>query len=318
MKRLLTTLLLLAVFTATADEQSITLKRDFGTLYGTLLTPEKGAETVALIIAGSGPTDRNGNAPQGLSTNCYLYLAQALEKAGIASLRYDKRAIAASSCDDPSEIAKLTLDHYIGDAVALVDYLSSQGFRKVVIIGHSEGALIALCAAQQTQSATAVVSVAGPGYPLDQILQQQLAAQLIPANIDLIMEANGMIAQLKRGEKAETANCHPGLRPLFNDAVQPFLISMFRYDPREQIAKLSIPVLIVNGDNDLQIPVANADELAKAQPKAKKIILAGMTHTLKKSDKRTLPEQAMTVYADSTLPLDTDFAEAVTGFINDL
>ena len=85
MKRLLAALLLLAAANAAAGEKSVSLERDFGTLYGTLLTPGEGAETVAVIIAGSGPTPRNGN------TNNYLYLAQELEKAGIATLRYDKR-----------------------------------------------------------------------------------------------------------------------------------------------------------------------------------------------------------------------------------
>ena len=78
---------------------------------------------------------------------------------------------------------------FIGDAAAWADYLADEGFRRVVLVGHSEGALIALCAAQQTPKVAAVVSLAGAGYPLDEILQLQLAAQLLPDNMDLLLQA---------------------------------------------------------------------------------------------------------------------------------
>ena len=168
MKHLLTAILLLAFAHTAAGERNVSLERDFGTLYGTLLTPDAGTETVAVIIAGSGPTPRNGNV------NSYLYLAQALEKAGIASLRYDKRGIGASRFTEPEKMADAVLGDFIGDAAAWADYLAGEGFRRVVLIGHSEGALIAFCAAQQTPKVAAVVSLAGAGYPLDEILQLQL------------------------------------------------------------------------------------------------------------------------------------------------
>ena len=165
MKHLLTAILLLAFAHTAAGERNVSLERDFGTLYGTLLTPDAGTETVAVIIAGSGPTPRNGNV------NSYLYLAQALEKAGIASLRYDKRGIGASRFTEPEKMADAVLGDFIGDAAAWADYLAGEGFRRVILIGHSEGALIAFCAAQQCPEVDAVISLAGAGYPLDEILQ---------------------------------------------------------------------------------------------------------------------------------------------------
>ena len=108
MKHLLTAILLLAFAHTAAGERNVSLERDFGTLYGTLLTPDAGAETVAVIIAGSGPIPRNG------SVNNYLYLAQALEKAGIASLRYDKRGIGASRFTEPEKMADAVLGDFIG------------------------------------------------------------------------------------------------------------------------------------------------------------------------------------------------------------
>lgn len=318
MKRLLSALLLLVAANASAAEKSVSIQRDFGTLYGTLLTPAEGAETVAIIIAGSGPTDRNGNSTMGPATNMYLYLAQELEKAGIASLRYDKRAIGSSRFDDPGKIPDAVLEDFIGDAAAWAEYLAGEGFRRIVLIGHSEGALIALCAAQQTDKATAVISIAGAGYPIDQILQLQLAGQLAPAQMELLLEANQIIATLKRGEQVNMDYHSPHLRALFNPGVQPFLISWFRYDPRSEIRKLTIPVLIVNGDNDVQVPADNAEQLAKAQPRAKKAIIGGMTHVLKKCEDRTLTGQAQSVYKDTAQELDPDLVSVVTEFIGTL
>lgn len=312
MKRLIIALLLLAATRAAAGEKNLSLERDFGTLHGTLLTPEAGAETVAILIAGSGPTDRNGNNPLGIKTNSYLYLAQALEKAGIASLRYDKRAIGMSTFDDPAKLTEAVLEDFIGDAVAWADYLAAEGFRRVVLIGHSEGSLIALCAAQQTPKVDAVVSISGAGYPLDEILQLQLAAQLLPDNMDLLMQANAITAALKRGERVES--CPPQLASLFDPSVQAFWISSLRYDPRQEIRKVQVPVLIVGGDNDIQVPTDNARALAEAQPRARLVIIHGMTHPLKKCAGRKRVDQ-MGAYNDSTLPIDPDLAAAVTGFI---
>ena len=139
MKHLLTAILLLAFAHTAAGERNVSLERDFGTLYGTLLTPDAGAETVAVIIAGSGPIPRNG------SVNNYLYLAQALEKAGIASLRYDKRGIGASRFTEPEKMADAVLGDFIGDAAAWADYLAGEGFRRVVPVSYTHLTLPTIC-----------------------------------------------------------------------------------------------------------------------------------------------------------------------------
>ena len=287
MKHLLTAILLLAFAHTAAGERNVSLERDFGTLYGTLLTPDAGAETVAVIIAGSGPIPRNG------SVNNYLYLAQALEKAGIASLRYDKRGIGASRFTEPEKMADAVLGDFIGDAAAWA----------------------AFCAAQQTPKVAAVVSLAGAGYPLDEILQLQLASQLLPDNMNLLLQANAITAALKRGERVES--CPPQLEALFHPSVQTFWISSLRYDPREEIRKVRVPILVVGGDNDLQVPPDNAEALAKAQPRARKAIIAGMTHPLKKCTGRMRIDQTG-AYGDSTLPIDPDLVAVVTQFIRGL
>lgn len=309
MKHLLTAILLLVFAHTAAGERNVSLERDFGTLYGTLLTPDAGTETVAVIIAGSGPTPRNGNV------NSYLYLAQALEKAGIASLRYDKRGIGASRFTEPEKMADAVLGDFIGDAAAWADDLADEGFRRVILIGHSEGALIAFCAAQQCPEVDAVISLAGAGYPLDEILQLQLAAQLAPTHMELLMQARAITAALKRGERVES--CPPELAPLFAPSIQTFWISSLSYDPREEIRKVKVPVLIVNGDIDFQVTPDNADALAKAQPRSRKTIIEGMTHTLKKASGPSRTEQ-IAAYTDDTLPVTPELVAAVTGFIEGL
>lgn len=297
-------------------EKEIIVGRDFGDLYGTLLTPLADAETVVLIIAGSGPTDRNGNNPMGVGGNSYRMLAEALAEAGIASLRYDKRAIGRSVLDDPTRLPDLTFDDYIADAAALADYLAGEGFRRVVLAGHSEGALIALRTAQQSKAVAAVVSLCGAGYPLDQILRLQLAGQLAPAHLELLIEAEGILAALKRGERVDMTYRSRELYQLFNPGLQAFWISSMRYDPRQEIRRIGVPVLIVGGDNDLQISADNAEALARARPDAEKVIIPGMTHPLKHSDDRTLAGQGKTVYTDPSLPLDPALAEAIVNFLS--
>ncbi len=303
MKRLFALLLLLAPLAATAGERPVKLARDFGALYGTLRTPDEGASTVVLLVAGSGPTDRDGNNPLGVGAGTYRLLAEALDRAGIASLRYDKRAIGSSRLDDPSTRADLTFDMYVDDAAALADYLAGEGFRRVVVAGHSEGALIALCAAQRTEAIAAVVSLAGPAYTVDEVLRVQLARQLAPA---------------KRGERVDMTYRAPELQGLFDASVQRFLITHMRHDPQREIRAVACPVLVVGGDNDLQVPADHAEALAAAQPRARKVVVAGMTHTLKHSDDRTLAGQIRTVYADASLPLAEGLVEPIVAFIGGL
>lgn len=318
MRRLVALLLLAAPLAATAAERPVQLARDFGTLYGTLRTPDDGASTVVLLVAGSGPTDRDGNNPLGVGAGTYKLLAEALDEAGIASLRYDKRAIGSSRLDDASTLADLTFDMYVDDAAALADYLAGEGVGRVVVAGHSEGALIALCAAQRTGSIAAVVSLAGTAYPIDEVLRIQLARQLAPARMDLLVEAEEILARLRQGERVDMTYRARELQPLFNASVQRFLITQMRHDPQREIRAVACPVLVVGGDNDLQVPADHAEALATAQPRARKVVVAGMTHTLKHSDDRTLAGQIRTVYADASLPLAEGLVEPIVAFIGGL
>lgn len=303
--------------TSAFEKRPVALERDFGTLYGTLTVPARGAETAVLLIAGSGPTDRDGNN-RGLRCDCYRLLAEELTAAGYAVLRYDKRAIGSSVLDDPTLVAELTLDQYIDDAAALADYLAGEGFRRVVLAGHSEGALIASVAAQRSPAVAGIISLCGAGYPIDEVLRLQLAGQLVPAHMELFVEAEQIIAALKRGERVDMTYHTQGLQALFNSGVQPFIISQMRYDPRQELRKAKVPVLIVGGGNDLQVPADNAEALAAARRDARKCIIPGMAHTLKACAETTLEGQLHTAYGDPTLPLAPELVPTLTEFLGGL
>lgn len=300
------------------EERPVALERDFGRLYGTLTVPARGAETAVLLIAGSGPTDRDGNNRLGIRSDCYRLLAEELTAAGYAVLRYDKRAIGSSVLDDPTQLPELTLDQYIDDAAALADYLAGEGFRRVVLAGHSEGALIASVAAQRSPAVAGIISLCGAGYPLDEVLRLQMAGQLVPAHMELFVEVEQIIASLKRGERVDMTYHTQGLQALFSPSVQPFIISQMRYDPRQELRKAQVPVLIVGGGNDLQVPADNAEALAAARRDARKCIIPGMAHTLKTCAETTLEGQLRTAYGDPTLPLAPELVPTITEFLGSL
>lgn len=319
LKILLASLLLFSLLTVQAKEEEVAIPQSWGKLCGTLTTPDGGSDAAVLIIAGSGPTDRNCNSGSGLTTNAYLMLAQALEKNGIASLRYDKQGVGGSRYADPERYKQedqQRFDDYITDAETLIAYLKQAGFKKIILAGHSEGSLIALAAAEKSADVTAVVSLAGAGYPIDEILSTQLNAQLMAYDPGMILKVQSILSQFKQGKTVD--DIPQVLQTLFRPSGQPYLISWIKYDPRELIRRLQQPVLIINGDNDIQIAVSNADALAKAQPKARKAIIPGMTHLLKLSDQTDLKQQQVTIYMDASAPISEELVSLMTEFIRGL
>jgi uncharacterized protein len=290
-------------------EQDLTLARGEQRLHGSLLRPALAHKPlVALIIAGSGPTDRNGNSAALPGRNDSLaLLAQGLAQAGVASLRYDKRGIGASAAAMTAE-ADLRFEHYADDAAAWVERLAADPrFSGVVIIGHSEGASLGLLAAQRSQ-ARAYVSLAGPGRPAAEVLSSQLQGKLPQA----LVERNGQILQaLQRGETV--ADIPPALAALYRPSVQPYLISWFRVDPAREIARLSMPVAVIQGTTDIQVSVDDARRLAGARPGSQLHLIAGMNHVLKAVPAE--PAQQMASYSDPSQPLAPGLIEALTGFL---
>ncbi|HZX29394.1 MAG TPA: alpha/beta fold hydrolase [Telluria sp.] len=311
MKALMFSLLLLAAgVQAAPTETPVTLDTGSGVLHGTLAMPAAANAPVpaVLLVAGSGPTDRDGNTAALPGHNDSLkLLANALAGAGFATVRYDKRGIAASRIAMASE-ADLRFDHYVDDAARWLRQMKADPrFSGVAVLGHSEGSLIAMLAARKVPVA-AVVSVAGPARGAAQILRAQLQDKLPPP---LLADSERVIAALERGETVNDAP--PALAALFRPSVQPYLMSWFRYVPAQEVARLSMPVLIIQGSTDLQVPTLEADALGRANPRAQVAVVPGMNHVLKEAA-GGLAEQ-MPTYSDPSLPLAPGFVERLTAFL---
>ena len=278
-----------------------------GTLHGSLTLPETGHPVpVVLMIAGSGPTDRDGNNPEGGHNDCLKLLALDLAERGIASLRYDKRGVAASRAVAPDE-EQLSVEAYVADAVAWGQQLKADPrFSRLILLGHSEGALIATLAATDS-GADALVSLAGIGHPLGTVLREQLRGRLPPP---LAAETEATLEELERGHRV--AQVSPKLQVLLRPSVQPYLISLLRQRPAEAFARVPIPALIVQGTRDFQVDVEEAQTLQQAKPEAQLLLVDGMNHML-----RIVPAaaQPLATYNDPRLPLATELVEGLTRFI---
>lgn len=291
---------------ATPIEEIVSIETGTGKLEGTLLTSSlKSNRTVALIIAGSGPTDRNGNNPA-MINNSLKMLAGELSKIGISSLRYDKRGVGKSKSSGLKE-SDLRFENYIQDANSWIEYLTNQsGFDNLVIIGHSEGSLIGMVASQQ-KNVEKFVSIAGPGRPIDQAIRDQLKAQ--PSIV--LEKSSPILDKLLQGETVE--NVPEYLYSLFRPSVQPYMISWFKYDPQNEISKLNIPILIVQGSTDTQVGVGDADNLASANKKADKVIISNMNHIFKEASlDRQLNFQT---YNQPDLPIMQELTQAIGKFV---
>jgi pimeloyl-ACP methyl ester carboxylesterase len=257
-------------------EREVELPTAWGKLAGTLLLPEgEGPWPGALLIAGSGPTDRDGNTPLlPAPLDNLKRLAQSLAVRGVASLRYDKRGIGGSTYPGLGEEA-LRFEHLVDDAVALAERLAAEErVTRVSLVGHSEGALIAALAAEDAQ-AQGVVSIAGAGSRASNLMRKQILGHL-PEDI-----AQPALAALDALEAQQPVQDVPdALILLFRPTVQPYLMSWFRYDPSQVLAELSLPVLLVHGAADVQVDVEHARLLHGARPDARLKVVDGMDHLL--------------------------------------
>ncbi|WP_247843003.1 alpha/beta fold hydrolase [Pseudomonas sp. MWU12-3103b] len=296
---------------ATVLQRPISLDTGSGELFGSLLLPKSDNPVpVVLILAGSGPTDRDGNNPDGGRNDSLKRLAWVLAKHNIASVRYDKRGVAASRPATPDE-RNLSVEGYVDDAVAWSQKLKSDPrFGPLILLGHSEGALIATLAAPRADAA-ALISLSGSARPVDQVIREQLARSLPPP---LMLRSNQILDSLKAGHT--DADVPAPLQPIFRPSVQPYLISLFRQDPAKAFAQLKMPTLIVQGSNDMQVGVGDAQALKAAKPDAELVVIEGMNHVM-----RIVPadvKRQLASYKDPNLPLAAELGGKLIEFIDGL
>jgi alpha-beta hydrolase superfamily lysophospholipase len=203
-------------------------------------------------------------------------LAEALAAEGIASVRYDKRGIAASVIKDLKEV-DMRFEDLVVDAAAWITQLRNDArFASVTVVGHSEGSLVGMLAAR-TARADAFISLAGIARRASDVIRDQLKAQ--PLSAELASTSETILQALEAGQTTPTVP--PVLAALYRPSVQPYLISLFAYKPSLEIAALRVPTLLVQGTTDIQVPVAEADALKAARPEATLRVIEGMNHVLK-------------------------------------
>ncbi len=273
---------------------------------GTLLMPKRVKQApLVIIVSGSGPTDRDGNQVI-MKNNSLKYLAEALRKSKIASFRFDKRGVGKSIKGVLKE-SDLRFEHYIRDVQALIRFFKTQKqFSSVSVIGHSEGSLIGMIASEK-EKADAFISISGVGQTADKILLEQMGNPQIKEKITPILDS------LKNGFMVENIG---NMKQLFRKSVQPYLISWFKYHPQEEIVKLRIPTLIIQGDKDIQVKVSEAELLQQSKPDAKLVVVSGMNHVLKIVED-DITENLKTYY-NTNIPVSKKLTESCVEFIKQI
>ena len=292
--------------TAAFTKENITVN---SLLNGSLYTPSQQSKKLNLVIliAGSGPTDRDGNQ-MGLVNNSLKLLAEALANNGIAVYSYDKRIFAQMASGKLDE-ASLSFDNFIDDAKAVIQHFKNQKkYNSITVAGHSEGALIGMVAANG--NADAYISIAGAGRPIDEVLLEQIEKQA-PF---LKEEVEKNLATLKSGNTFELKN--QMLASLFRASVQPYMISWIKYNPQTEIKKLQIPTLLINGDKDIQVSVQDAQLLQQAKLNAQLHIIQNMNHVFKEIKGDDAENKA--AYTNPDLPISIELSSIITTFIRSL
>jgi hypothetical protein len=286
-------------------------------LAGTLTVPAKARSPVpvVLIVAGSGPTDRNGNSTGPLraqnNSNLYAQLAWQLADSGIASLRYDKRVLGDNL--RKLDLASLSIDDFVADVIAGARALAAdRRFSKVILLGHSEGAGLVLQAVNRGAPAAGIVMMSGAGRPIMTVMREQLAKQLPP---DELVKWDSASARYLRGEP--TGDVLPGLLSLLQPVNRRFMQTWSRYDPAAEIAKVKVPVLIVQGARDIQVSEGDARALKAAQPAATLVIIPSANHVYRATDTDDRMTQ-LKLYTDPTIPLVPELAPTIVSWIGKL
>lgn len=279
-----------------------------GALAGAYVNAGENAPVV-IMVPGSGPTDRDSNNGA-LVSNALKFLAEGLAQNNISSIRVDKRGLFSSvEAGDPNAVTvNLYGEDYRGWVKTAIE---ATGQDCAFLLGHSEGGLMVSAAALGQTNVCGVITVASPGSRASDVLRTQLKAN--PANFPILKQAEKAIAALEAGERVDISKMNKALRPLFNPQVQDFLISVFAVDPAQVLAAVDAPKLVIQGEHDLQVSIADGRRLSEASG-AQLVMIPKMNHVLKTAPKRRLAN--FKAYNSPDVPIDARVTEAVTVFVN--
>lgn len=290
--------------TTVYTDESIEFNIDSNKIYGQYIKAANSTKIV-LIIAGSGPTNADGNSPF-FRSYTYKYLAEELARNGISSVRYDKRGIGRSAKAGPKE-SDLRFGMYVDDANSIVNAISKMNYKEIIILGHSEGSLIGMIVAAKNKNVTKYISVAGPGSSADILLKEQFKSQ--PEEVS--SRAIAMIDSMKAG--IPIPSIPPFLKSVFRKSIQGYMNSWFKYDPQMEIKQVNVPILIIQGTRDIQVQVIDGQNLYLANPKSTLRIIDNMNHVLRFVETEDRNDNIKS-YNNPRLPLSDDFLKVVVEF----
>lgn len=303
----LAALLLALLLTPAADAAATETNVNANGFPATLALPDGVRKPPAvLFIAGSGPTDRNGNNPLGVTANYLGKLAKALEAQNIASLRYDKRGLKGAPGVAREE--DVTIATFMDDAAAVFDWLRQRNdLGPILVVGHSEGGLVALGLAERRPDVAGLVLLSSLGRPPADTLRDQLQAAEEPIR----GKALAILAELEAGKSV--AEVPPELMGLFRPSVQPFVRALLATRPAEMLAKLPQPALVVGGGSDFQVRRPDFDALATARPDVESRWFERMNHVL--TDSVSIRFLNVMTYVSPDLPLTPGLADTIGAFV---
>lgn len=304
------TTLALSLAASAMHPVDVTIPGPEGDLAGTFIHANDDGPVI-LLVPGSGPTDRNGDNPMGVKGSVYRQLADALAAEGINTLLIDKRGMFGSDKAVANANA-VTFADYVDDVRGWMGLLEERGASCVWLAGHSEGSTVVQLAAQDPAGICGLILVSGAGRPILDVMRDQFARQLPPAMLE---QVDAAFAEMKAGRLADAAGLPAPLRPLFGEDLQRFMISGYTLDPATLLAGIDLPVLIVQGEEDIQVGVSEAEALHAAAPGSTLVLLDKVNHALKPVEPGDMAANIAT-YGDTDLAIDPRVASAIAGFVN--
>jgi hypothetical protein len=291
-----------------AHSESRTVMGALGSLGGTLEVPAGcGPFPVVLLVSGSGTTDRDGNNFD--RPDNYRLVALGLRDQGIASLRYDDPGIGESLSAAPDRLEDYRYEHDVEPAARWAEtLLADDAFGAVVVAGHSQGALTATLVAER-EPIDGLVTLAGTSLPAGALLIQQLRDSATPEELEALEAA---VAELNAG-RLVTTPLPPRVANVLARPLQPYLISWFAFDPVDELARTTVPLLVVHGRNDWLVSPVQARELAAARPGVRATYIDRMAHSLKEAGLDAASQRA--AKTDPEVPLAPGLIDTLTAFV---
>ncbi|MFI6577482.1 alpha/beta hydrolase family protein [Nocardiopsis sp. NPDC050513] len=308
------------------SERDLSFTVDGTRVFGTFTAPTDtaGAVPAALIVSGSGPTDRDGNAQTRPDADTNLNLARVLADAGVASLRYDKLGSGETGLGDLDPEAPIDPEVHDRQLVAAYEQLTAQPGvdpDRTVVVGHSEGALFALRAHDLLDTSPALVLAAPPGTRYLDLIDRQLTERIRVGeaqgrigetdSVTVLSDARAGRAAL-RGGRDLPDDLSPLLETVYSEQNAAFLGWIDAFDPVDLAEDVpeDTSVLVLWGEEDAQIPRSDIDRLMTGFADAERVDIPDADHVFREF--RDRPGAAV---LDADRPFAPEVAPALEDFL---